>query len=237
MSAEIDIAVKVESVTKTFNTGTVQFKALDDISIVIEKGGFISITGASGSGKSTLLHIIGALDLPDSGEVSVNGKILSRLSDDTLSDIRREQIGFIFQQFNLLPTLTAFENAALPLLLAGKNGGDEKRRVHEMLTIVGMENRLDHKPEELSGGQIQRVAIARALAMRPTIILADEPTGNLDSKTAEDILGLLKQCQEEYGQTIVLVTHDARAAAYGNRIITLKDGRVIEQLEPMSSTI
>jgi len=225
--------VRLKNVVKTYNTGAVRVKALENISLDVREGEFISIMGSSGSGKSTLLHIMGALDRPDSGEIYLNETAFSSLSDDELSDIRRERIGFVFQQFNLLPTLTALENAALPLLLAGKADETEKERVRRTLLAVGMGDRLSHKPDELSGGEMQRVAIARALAMRPAIILADEPTGNLDSKTGEEILALLKQCQDDFGQTIVLVTHDAKAAAYGDRIIVLKDGRVSEELDTM----
>ncbi len=228
-------SVRLKNVAKTYDTGAVRVKALENISLGVREGEFISIMGSSGSGKSTLLHLMGALDRPDSGEIYLNGKAFSSLSDDELSDIRRERIGFVFQQFNLLPTLTAFENAALPLLLAGKADEIRKKQVRRILLGVGMGSRLDHKPDELSGGEMQRVAIARALAMQPAIILADEPTGNLDSKTGEEILALLKQCQEESGQTIVLVTHDAKAAAYGDRIIVLKDGRIGENLDTMGT--
>ena len=223
--------VTLENVAKYYTKGTMEIRALDGVSIDVKRGEFVSIMGASGSGKSTLLHLIGALDRSTAGEIYLEGKALSSLSDDALSDIRRERIGFIFQQFNLLPTLTAFENAALPTLLAGRARREDRERVREMLAAVGMGDRLDHKPEELSGGQMQRVAIARALSMQPAIILADEPTGNLDSKMGEETLAILKECQESYGQTIIMVTHDAKAAAYGDRIITLKDGKVVEELE------
>ncbi|MCL5291246.1 MAG: ABC transporter ATP-binding protein [Actinobacteria bacterium] len=223
--------VTLENVAKCYTKGTMEIRALDGVSIDVKRGEFVSIMGASGSGKSTLLHLIGALDRSTAGEIYLEGKALSSLSDDALSDIRRERIGFIFQQFNLLPTLTSFENAALPTLLAGRARREDRERVREMLAAVGMGDRLDHKPEELSGGQMQRVAIARALSMQPAIILADEPTGNLDSKMGEETLAILKECQESYGQTIIMVTHDAKAAAYGDRIITLKDGKVVEELE------
>lgn len=223
--------VTLENVAKYYTKGTMEIRALDGVSIDVKRGEFVSIMGASGSGKSTLLHLIGALDRSTAGEIYLEGKALSSLSDDALSDIRRERIGFIFQQFNLLPTLTSFENAALPTLLAGRARREDRERVREMLAAVGMGDRLDHKPEELSGGQMQRVAIARALSMQPAIILADEPTGNLDSKMGEETLAILKECQESYGQTIIMVTHDAKAAAYGDRIITLKDGKVVEELE------
>lgn len=224
-------AVRVENIVKTYKKGSAEVKALDGVSFQVERGEFLSIMGASGSGKSTLLHLVGALDKPTSGELYLEDTPLSKLTDDELSDVRRERIGYVFQQFNLLPTLTAYENAALPLLIGGRAEKERLEHVRRILISLEMGDRLDHKPEELSGGQMQRVAIARALAMRPAIILADEPTGNLDSRTGEEVLSLLKTCQEEHDQTIVMVTHDPKAAAYGDRIVTLKDGRVLEVLD------
>lgn len=201
---------------------------MNDVSLDVPAGEFISIMGASGSGKSTLLHLIGGLDRSTSGDVSIEGLSLASLSDDRLADVRRERIGFIFQQFNLLPTLTALENATLPMLLAGKVEAEGKAFVKELLGLFGLSARLDHLPEELSGGEMQRVAIARALCMRPAIVLADEPTGNLDSKTGLEILDLLSDCREQFKQTIVMVTHDVEAAAYGDRVVTLKDGTIAD---------
>ncbi len=223
--------VEVKDVFKTYKRGKTGFHALNGISLSIKEGEFLAVMGPSGSGKSTLLHLIGALDKPTSGDVLIDGTFLSSLSDDALSQIRREKVGFIFQQFNLLPTLTARENILLPLKIAGKSSRENEKYANEIIEAVGLTNFSDHLPEEMSGGQMQRVGIARALAIRPSIILADEPTGNLDSKTSEEILKLLKDCQEKFKQTIIMVTHDAKAAAYGDRIIRLKDGQVDEEVE------
>jgi len=223
--------VEVRDVAKVYKRGKTEFRALDGISLMIKGGEFLSIMGPSGSGKSTLLHLLGALDKPTSGDVLIDDISLSSLSDDDLSQIRREKVGFIFQQFNLLPTLTACENVLLPLKIAGQNTPEARSFANEVIKAVGLAKWCDHLPEELSGGQMQRVGIARALVIKPALILADEPTGNLDSKTGEEILNLLKDCQERFNQTIVMVTHDAKAAAYGGRIIRLKDGRVDEEME------
>ena len=223
--------VEVRDVAKVYKRGKTEFRALDGISLTIKEGEFLAIMGPSGSGKSTLLHLLGALDKPTSGEVYVDGIPLSSLTDDDLSQIRREKVGFIFQQFNLLPTLTACENVLLPLKIAGRNTPEARSFANEVIKAVGLAKWCDHLPEELSGGQMQRVGIARALVIKPALILADEPTGNLDSKTGEEILNLLNDCQERFNQTIVMVTHDAKAAAYGGRIIRLKDGQVDEEME------
>ncbi len=229
--------VEVKDVFKTYKRGKAEFHALNGISLSIKEGEFLAVMGPSGSGKSTLLHLIGALDKPTSGEVFIDGVSLSLLGDDALSQIRREKVGFIFQQFNLLPTLTARENILLPLRIAGKSSRETERYADEVIEAVGLTNWSSNLPEEMSGGQMQRVGIARALAIRPSIILADEPTGNLDSKTSEEILNLLKDCQEQFKQTIIMVIHDAKAAAYGDRIIRLKDGQIDEEVEAYSANL
>jgi len=222
--------IRLVEVVKTYRQGRTPVPALAGVSLEVPDGEFLSIMGASGSGKSTMLHLIGGLDVPDSGSISVGGQELSRMSDDELTIFRRRKIGFIFQFFNLLPTLSAEENVALPLLLDGKPMREVRPRVESLLERVGLGHRKRHKPDELSGGEMQRVAIARALVIDPILLLADEPTGNLDSKTGEEILQLLKETAEQTDRTVVMVTHEARAAAYGERIITLKDGRIVSDL-------
>ncbi|MBI2963700.1 MAG: ABC transporter ATP-binding protein [Deltaproteobacteria bacterium] len=222
--------IRLRNVVKTYRQGRAAVPALQGVSLDVAEGAFVSVMGASGSGKSTMLHLIGGLDVPDSGSISVGGQQLGRLSDDELTLFRRRKIGFVFQFFNLLPTLTAEENVALPLLLDGKSLHEARPRVESLLERVGLGARRCHKPDELSGGEMQRVAIARALVVDPLLVLADEPTGNLDSKTGEEILHLMKETAEQARQTVVMVTHDARAAAYGERIVTLKDGRVVGDL-------
>ena len=222
--------IRLQDVVKTYRQGSTAVPALAGVSLEVPDGQFLSVMGASGSGKSTMLHLIGGLDVPDSGSIAVGGQELSHMSDDELTIFRRRKIGFIFQFFNLLPTLSAEENVALPLLLDGKSMRAVRPRVETLLDKVGLAARRAHKPDELSGGEMQRVAIARALVIEPILLLADEPTGNLDSKTGEEILQLIKETADQTRQTVVMVTHDARAAAYGNRIITLKDGRVVSDL-------
>ena len=222
--------IHLEKVAKAYRQGTSAVHALAGASLDVAKGEFLSLMGASGSGKSTMLHLIGGLDVPDSGSIRVGGQELSRLSDDALTIFRRRHIGFVFQFFNLLPTLTAEENVALPLLLDGKSMREVRPRVAAMLERVGLEGRRSHMPDALSGGEMQRVAIARALVIEPMILLADEPTGNLDSKTGEDVLQLIRETAERTAQTVVVVTHDARAAAYGDRIVTMRDGRIVDTL-------
>ncbi|MGH7857042.1 MAG: ABC transporter ATP-binding protein [Candidatus Binatia bacterium] len=219
--------IRVDNVVKSYRQGTADIRALAGVSLDIPKGEFVSVMGPSGSGKSTLLHLLGGLDVPDAGTIAVGDRNLAGLSDDELTVFRRRHIGFVFQFFNLLPTLSAEENVALPLLLDGRRMREVQPRAEEMLKRVGIWQRRAHKPDALSGGEMQRVAIARALVIEPTLLLADEPTGNLDSKTGEDILSLIKGTALQSGQTVVMVTHDARAAAYADRIITLKDGRVV----------
>jgi putative ABC transport system ATP-binding protein len=215
--------IQLTKASKTYRQGVREVHALRDVSLVIKEGEFVGIMGPSGSGKSTLLNLMGGLDQPTSGEVFIDGKALHDISDNDLTLIRRRRVGYVFQFFNLLPLLTAAENVALPLLLEGIPFSQVKPRAESLLKAVGLGERTDHRPEQLSGGEMQRVAIARALVSSPSVLLADEPTGNLDSHTSEGIFLLLKSLNEQ-GQTIVMVTHDPKAAAYGTRIITLKDG-------------
>jgi putative ABC transport system ATP-binding protein len=222
--------IRLAEVVKTYRQGRTSVPALDRVSLDVPDGQFLCVMGASGSGKSTMLHLIGGLDVPDSGSISVGGHELARLDDDELTIFRRRKIGFIFQFFNLLPTLSAEENVALPLLLDGKTMREVRPRVDTLLERVGLAHRKRHKPDELSGGEMQRVAIARALVVEPILLLADEPTGNLDSKTGDEILQLVKETAQQTKQTVVMVTHDARAANYGERILTLKDGRVVSDI-------
>ena len=222
--------IRLQDVVKTYRQGEAQVHALAGLSIEVPKGQFLSIMGPSGSGKSTMLQLVGGLDLADSGTIEVDGQALASLSDDELTLYRRRRVGFVFQFFNLLPTLSAEENVALPLLLDGKSMREVRPRVERLLARVGLAERRTHRPDALSGGEMQRVAVARALVVEPVLLLADEPTGNLDSKTGEEILHLIRETAEEYRQTVVMVTHDARAAAYGDRIVTLKDGRIVSDL-------
>lgn len=206
---------------KTYHQGDDEIRALRGVDLQVAEGEFIAITGASGSGKSTLLHILGALDRPDAGEVTIEGRSLGDLSDEDLAALRRRRLGFVLQFFNLLPTLNARENAAFPLLLDGER--DALERADRSLATVGLEHRLEHRPSQLSGGEQQRVALARALVTRPAVVMADEPTGNLDSVTGEEILRLLRRTADA-GQTIVMVTHDERSAAFADRVVRLTDG-------------
>ncbi len=197
----------------------------------MEEGEFVAIMGPSGSGKSTLLHLLGGLDGPTDGEVTLAGKPVSKLNDNQVTLIRRRNVGFVFQFFNLLPTLSAEENIALPLLIDGLNIKKHKERIDQLLELVGLTDRRDHNPDQLSGGEQQRVAIARAFVTDPAIVLADEPTGNLDSTTGEEILTLLRRSCNEFGQTIVVVTHDAKAASFADRVVFLMDGRIVDHLK------
>lgn len=215
-------------VHKLYKQGRNEVKALAGVSLDIQKGEFTAIMGPSGSGKSTLLHLIGGLDRPTQGEVLVEGRIISQMPDDEVTLFRRTKIGFVFQFFNLLPTLTAVENVMLPLVLDGQPTAQTDARAQMLLERVGLEARKDHLPEELSGGEMQRLAIARALAFNPPILLADEPTGNLDSKSGGAILQLIRRINQEEGCTVVMVTHNREAAGYGDRIIHLRDG-IIEE--------
>lgn len=221
-----NIAVEGKHIIKDFRLGDTTTKVLKDISLQVMQGEFVSIMGPSGSGKSTLLYILGGLDAPTSGHVLLNGTDISRFGDEKMSRIRRQKIGFVFQFYNLIPNLNVEENIMLPLLLDGKKMGDYKKQLDRILEIVGLSNRRKHKPRELSGGQQQRVAIARALIGNPEILFADEPTGNLDSKTGAEIMNLLREINQNSGQTIIMVTHSPDAAKSSSRMITVQDGMI-----------
>lgn len=214
---------------KVYKQGENEIPALDGVSLDIGKGEFAIIMGPSGSGKSTLLHLIGGLDRPTKGEVMLDGRIISQLPDHDLTLFRRSQIGFVFQFFNLLPSLTALENVMLPLVIDGRPAPEARHRAENLLDRVEMGGRKDHLPEQLSGGEIQRVAIARSLVFDPPILLADEPTGNLDSKTGGEVLRLIRQINRERGSTVVMVTHSEEAAKVGDRVIFFRDGRIEER--------
>ncbi len=218
--------LEARALRKRYILGEHAVDALAGVDFVVEKGAFVAIMGPSGSGKSTLLHLLGGLDRPTEGEVTLAGRRLSILDDTQATLVRRHNIGFIFQFFNLLPTLTAEENIALPLMIDGRNPRQHQARIDALLGLVGLEDRRRHKPDQLSGGEQQRVAIARALVTAPAIVLADEPTGNLDSKSGTAIMELLRRSCDELGQTILIVTHDPKAAAYADRVVFLKDGRI-----------
>ena len=219
--------VRLEQVVKTYRQGAREISALDGVTLAVARREFVAVMGPSGSGKSTLLHLIGGLDMATSGEVWVDERALSCMSDDEVTIFRRRHVGFVFQFFNLLPTLTAEENVAFPLLLDGRRRRDVMPRVARALERVGLADRRTHRPDELSGGEAQRVAVARALVTEPLLLLADEPTGNLDSKTGGEVLGLVRDACRALGTTVVMVTHDARAAAVAGRTITLVDGQVV----------
>ncbi|MCS6936310.1 MAG: ABC transporter ATP-binding protein [Candidatus Bipolaricaulota bacterium] len=221
--------IQLKNAQKVYPMGEVSVPALRGIDLTIQPGEFVAIMGPSGSGKSTLMHVLGCLDLPSGGVVQLDGHDVTKLDEDTLAQIRGKKIGFVFQTFNLIPTLTALENVELPLFFQGVPRQERRARAAELLSKVGLGGRLHHKPAQLSGGERQRVAIARALANDPEIILADEPTGNLDSESGEAILELLAQLHRE-GKTIILVTHNPEAAAYAQRILRIKDGRLVEEV-------
>lgn len=227
---EATILIDMRAVRKHYGEGEGLVKAVDDVSLQVGKGEFLSLMGPSGSGKSTLLHMMGGLDRPDAGSVVLAGKPLDELPDEQLARVRRREIGFVFQFFNLMPNLTARENVALPLLLDGHKESRVWPRVDELLEHFNIVDKMHRRPAQLSGGQMQRVAIARALVAQPRLLLADEPTGNLDTATGQDVLSLLKASQAQFGQTIVMVTHDPKAAAYGDRIVTLRDGKITQDL-------
>lgn len=217
--------IQIEGITKFYKVGTQIVKALNGVNLAVKRNEFLALMGPSGSGKSTLMNIIGCLDTPTAGSYILNQKDVSRMIDDELAEIRNKEIGFVFQTFNLLPRYSALENVALPLVYAGVGKTARNKRAKEVLEQVGLGDRMTHKPNELSGGQRQRVAVARALVNNPSIILADEPTGNLDSKTSDEIMGLLDQIHQE-GNTIILVTHEEDIAQHARRIVRLRDGQI-----------
>ncbi|XOB40976.1 MAG: ABC transporter ATP-binding protein [Candidatus Nealsonbacteria bacterium] len=219
--------IKLNNVWKVYQLGKVELTALKGVSLDITRGDFVSIMGPSGSGKSTLLNMIGCLDIPTKGKVVLKGKDVSKLTEDQLSQLRGETIGFVFQEFNLLAHLTAIENVMLPMIFQGKTLEQRKKRAKELLTSVGLEKRINHQPAELSGGEKQRVAIARAFANDPELVIADEPTGNLDSVTGKKIMELLKTFHKKEKKTIIVVTHDPNIADYSKTILNIKDGKIM----------
>lgn len=222
--------LETKALRKQYQLGEHTVHALAGVDFVVEKGEFVAIMGPSGSGKSTLMHLLGGLDKPSDGEVTLAGQRLSILNDNQATLVRRHNVGFIFQFFNLLPTLTMEENIALPFIIDGEDLRKYQTRIDTLLALVGLTDRRHHKPDQLSGGEQQRVAIARALVTEPAIVLADEPTGNLDSKTGTSIMELLRRSRDELGQTVVIVTHDPRAAAYADRAVFLRDGQIVEDI-------
>lgn len=216
-----------KNLKKIYGSGESEVHALDGVDLSVEKGEFVAVVGTSGSGKSTLLHMLGGLDRPTGGKVSVDGKDIFSLKDEELTIFRRRKIGFVFQNYNLVPVLNVYENIVLPVQLDG--GSPEKRYVDNLIETLGLGSKLNNLPNNLSGGQQQRVAIARALAAKPAIVLADEPTGNLDSKTSQDVLGLMKVTSQKFAQTIVMITHNEEIAQLADRIIRIEDGRIVER--------
>jgi putative ABC transport system ATP-binding protein len=221
--------IQADKLTKVYGTGDTAVVALDHVDLIVNPGEFVAVMGPSGCGKSTLLHLLGGLDRPSEGNVSIDGQPLAKMPDNALTQLRRRKIGFVFQFFNLIPILSSVENASLPLLLDGANSAQTKQKATEWLTKVGLEHRLASRPDQLSAGQQQRVAIARALITDPVLVLADEPTGNLDTKSADEIAALLKQVAKTWGRAVLMVTHDPRIAAYADRIVFLKDGKVVNE--------
>lgn len=219
------VILQTKNLKKIYGSGESEVAALDGVDLTVEKGEFVAVVGTSGSGKSTLLHMLGGLDVPTGGSVMMDGKHLEKLSDDELTILRRRKIGFIFQQFNLIPMLSVWENIILPLKLDNKRV--DREYIQDSMEILGLEKKHDSLPGQLSGGQQQRVAIARALAIKPSVILADEPTGNLDSRTSQDVLGILKVTSERYHQTIVMITHNEEIAQMADRIVRIEDGRIV----------
>ena len=225
-----DSIIKVTGLKRSFPLGSGWIQILKGIDLDIKKGEYVALMGPSGSGKSTLMNILGCLDTPTSGEYILNGKDVSKMNDNELAEIRNKEIGFVFQTFNLLPRTTALDNVALPMVYAGNNKTERNQRASEVLTQVGLEDRMDHQPNQLSGGQRQRVAVARALVNKPSIILADEPTGNLDTKTSIEIMGLFDEIHAQ-GNTVILVTHEEDIAEHAHRIIRLRDGIIENDIQ------
>lgn len=219
--------IEVKDIVKVYRRGTNEVRALDGVSLSVPRGQFLSIMGSSGSGKSTMLNLMGALDIPSRGTITIDGQEISRMHDTALSAFRRRRLGFIFQFFNLLPTLTALENTVLPELLSGKRRDEVEPKARALLELVGLRGRCTHRPDELSGGEMQRVAVARALVSEPALLLADEPTGNLDSRTGAEVLRLIREATQARNLTVVMVTHDPRAAEVGDRLVRLADGHIV----------
>lgn len=220
--------LKVENLTKTYGSGENLVHAVDDVSFSVEKGEFVAIVGASGSGKSTLLYLIGGVDRPTSGKIFVDGNDISKMNDDKLAVFRRRQVGIVYQFYNLIPILTVEENITLPCDLDGR--GVDRERLEMILDSFGLRARRKHLPNQLSGGQQQRTSIARALINNPSLVLADEPTGNLDSKSSEEVMSMLKMCNQSYGQTVIMITHNLDIAKQADRIITISDGKIVEEV-------
>jgi putative ABC transport system ATP-binding protein len=224
--------IQAENLTKKFGKGETLVVALDHVSLSVVEGEFLAVMGPSGCGKSTLLYLLGGLDSPTEGRVVINGQVLNDLSDEELTKLRRQEIGFVFQFYNLIPVLDATENAALPITLNGTSRGKARAKASEWLVKVGLGDRLNSRPDQLSGGQQQRVAVARALVAEPKLILADEPTGNLDTRSSEEIAELLRQVANEWGRSVVMVTHDPYIASFADRILFLKDGVIVGETRP-----
>src|SRR5438445_7050515 len=223
--------IQAENLRKIYHVGKVEVPALQGVSFSVEPGEFVTIVGPSGSGKSTLFYLLGGLTQATSGRVIIDGEDFAKLSDAERTEMRKRKIGFVFQKFNLLPTLTARDNIAIAHEIAGKNGKFDEGYLQKVASLLGISDRLDHRPSELSGGQQQRVALARALVNRPAIILADEPTGNLDTKSSDQVLSMLRQSNKEFGQTVLMITHNPAAAKYGDRIIHMRDGEIVPEHE------
>jgi putative ABC transport system ATP-binding protein len=227
------VVVQARDLERQYGEGATAVHALRGVSLDVERGQLVAVMGPSGSGKSTLMHILAGLDKPTSGTVTIAGTEITHLDDADMTRLRRDHIGFVFQFFNLLPVLTAEENVVLPLSIAGRK--PDREWLERLIRTIGLEDRRTHRPAELSGGQQQRVAIARALVSKPAVVFADEPTGNLDSKASEDVLRLLRQAVDEFGQTVIMVTHDPAAAAHADRLITLRDGKLVHDAAPGST--
>ncbi|KXA99524.1 hypothetical protein AKJ47_03015 [candidate division MSBL1 archaeon SCGC-AAA261G05] len=219
--------IELQDVDKVYETDATSVKALDDVTLIVEKGEFMSVAGPSGSGKTTLLNLIGGLDKPTSGKVKISNRITGRMTDSELDSMRLEKIGFVFQTFNLIPTLTALENVELVLSITGLSSSEQEERAKKLLEMVGLGDRLNHRPSQLSAGERQRVSIARALANDPEIVLADEPTGNLDTDTGNEVVDLMRKLNEELNKTFIIVTHDPNVAKRTDRIVRLKDGAIV----------
>lgn len=228
---------KIENISRIYKIGQVETHALRNVNLTIESGEFTALVGPSGSGKTTLLQLIGCLDQPTSGKLTINGKDVSQLDRNQRADMRRGTIGFIFQFFALIPTLTAYENIEMPLLLVGQSAAQRRQRVNELLELVGLTDRSHHRPDQLSGGQQQRVAIARALATRPVFVLADEPTANLDTSNGKQVMETMLRTNQETGVTFIFATHDPRVIQYARRVVTLRDGLITEDEAPAAAAV